>query len=735
MPRRFVYALCCFVLLTGCAAHQESQNAPLPTLFPSPTPQFGDPEAALRVAAEFLHNWQTGDYTAMYNLISFASQQATPFEMFRTTYETAQSAMRLQNLEFEFLAESQHSHRVIEYAYNVTFTSSVIGTFTDTERSLILVREENSADWRVAWSPGNIFAEMGQGGLLRFRSFPPRRANIYDRTGTILADMNGIVVTINITKSEVPQLETCIQTLAQVLNVTADSIHARLNNYSSNQLAEIGVIEPALYTQWANLLEIDCAAQFDRRATRRYIDGDLAPHVIGYVGYPDEADIPAVEAAGFPKDSILGKNGVEASWDETLRGHPGGELTIVSPDGNVLRMLAEVSAQPAQSVYLTIDADLQRYVAQVIQDAYASAAEAWAPGSDGASLVMMDVNTGAILAMVSYPTFDANAFTPFPDMGREAAQRLVQQAQSDERRPLVNRVTQGTYPTGSTMKVVTAITALDSGVYTFDETYTSIGIWSRDIPRTDWRAGGHGTVNLAQALTVSCNTCFYEVGYRLNETDPYLFSTYARRLGLSVPTGIREVTEEVGLIGNPDNKQSYEPTGVPWNFSDMVNIAIGQGGVAVTPLQLMRAYSSVANDGTLYRPQLVDRVGLLDEFSYQMTPDPMSQTGIKPEVLAYIREGLCNVTTSPAGTATHIFRLSRLLEFGVCGKTGTATAADGQGLPHAWFVGYAPRENPQVIVLAMVENSGDGSAVAAPIVCRVLEYYYFDDTSPNCGPD
>jgi cell division protein FtsI/penicillin-binding protein 2 len=339
--------------------------------------------------------------------------------------------------------------------------------------------------------------------------------------------------------------------------------------------------------------------------------------------------------------------------------------------------------------------------------------------------VMMEVNTGAILAMVSYPTFNANAFTTFPIMGIQEGQALVRATQEDPRRPLLNRAAQGRYPSGSIMKAVTAIAAADSGVYALDQRYVCVGVWTRDIARLDWLANGHGAVTLPQALTRSCNPYFYEAGYNLYQRDPVLLPEYANRMGLGRPTGMTDIPESAGFIGTPETKA--EITGIPWSFSDVVDMSIGQGFVEVSPLQMLRLYASIANNGTLYRPQLVQKVGLLDSFTYEMTPDPMERTGIKREVLDVIREGLCGVTTLNAGTATHIFRNSPLQDIGICGKTGTAQNTGGP-LPHAWFVAYAPRENPEIAIIVLVENAGDGSAVAAPITRRVLEYYYFGTT-------
>jgi len=506
------------------------------------------------------------------------------------------------------------------------------------------------------------------------------------------------------------------------MGLTPEEVRARLENNAPNWLAEIGAIEPSLYQSWRQRLIDDCNARFDDLATRRYLDGELAPHIVGVVGYPNEEEVAAVEAAGFQRDSILGRSGIEASWDETLRGRPGGQLLIVAQSGETLRVLAETTTQPGRSVYLTIDSNLQRFIQNEVAALYSGGAP-WAPQSHGAAVVVFDANTGAILAMVSYPTYNANAFTPYPVIGAQSAQLIITATQNDARQPLLNRPAQGNYPTGSVMKPLTAIAALDSGNWAFDETYTSIGTWSRDITRTDWFANGHGTLTLSQAITHSCNSCFYEVGYRLDGVDSYLLPGYLNRMGLGLPTGMTDIPESPGLIGTPEIKQQM--TGMTWSFSDAVDMAVGQGLVEVTPLQIARAYAAIANGGTLYRPQLVDHVALLDEISYTMTPEA-TPTEIDPEVLAFIRQGMCGVVTSTYGTAEYVFRDSLLLdEVGVCGKTGTAQNPAGDA--HAWFVAYAPAAEPEIVVAIVIENAGEGSAVAAPLARRILEYYFLSE--------
>ena len=389
----------------------------------------------------------------------------------------------------------------------------------------------------------------------------------------------------------------------------------------------------------------------------------------------------------------------------------------------MLRELANVRSSPPQSLWLTLNATLQGQIYQILDDAYRTNAEAWGSSSPGASVVVMNVRTGEVLALVSYPSFDNNAFTTFPIMGRAAADAYVTQVQNDPRRPQLNRPMLGGYPLGSVMKLVTSIAVADSSVYSLNERFTCTGVWNRDITRYDWRAGGHGTVSLPQAITQSCNPYFYEAGYRLDSQDPFLLPTYAREMGFGTRTGIENLPEAEGLIVDPDWWR--ENLGAEWNFSESVNMAIGQGYLQVTPLQVVRMVAAIANGGDLLEPHLVGQVGLIGENpSYTAERELTRHVDVRPEVLEVVRGGMCDVTTTAMGTAEFVFRDSPLQQIGICGKTGTAQTGTSAN-SHAWFAAYGPREDAEVAVVVMVENGGEGSGTAAPIARDVLEAYFF----------
>jgi penicillin-binding protein 2 len=280
-------------------------------------------------------------------------------------------------------------------------------------------------------------------------------------------------------------------------------------------------------------------------------------------------------------------------------------------------------------------------------------------------------------------------------------------------------------------KVIDAMAVLDTGTYDEEQRYFCSGVWSYEGDRRfDWLAGGHGSVTTQTAIRQSCNPFFYQVGFALNNVDPFILPSYARMMGLGSVTGIGVLPEASGTIPDPDIIRTQY--GRVWTYSDAVNMAIGQGEVEITPLQLVRLYAGIANGGELIRPQLVRERGILDQRTFVAEPDIMSTYEVSEDALRIVRDGMCEVTTAPNGTARHIFAPygqaeSPLndLQGGVCAKTGTAQSPQPDAAPHSWFVAYGPRNAPEIAVVVMVENSGDGSAIAAPITKQIMEYYFF----------
>lgn len=723
-PKPMFIMIVALLILASCNAEPAAQSQPLPTLVNLPTlaPNF---EAPQRTAVLFMDAWARFDYEAMYQQISFSSQEAIPLDTFRAAYESAHQTMTLESLSTipRALGAVSSNGRTMTLTYDVTFVSRILGEFIDTNRNLVLIFDPTVEDWRVAWSVGDIFDEFRGGAQLLFEPRIPSRANIYDRDGEVLADQNFKVVQVSAVKEEIPNVDSCLTNVSQAINKPLELIRQQYDDAGTNWRIDFGVMEPTTYAAMSAQLENDCKATFRGQAARSYPRGSLMPHILGHVGYPEEEEIPALEALGFNQETLIGKSGIEKSWDDTLRGRPGGRLLLNSASGATLRILAEVASHPAESLWLTIDDDLQEFVLQAIGEAYATGLVN-TETSKGGSGIIVDVNTGEILAMASYPSFEGNALTAFPAIGREAADLILRSLAQDQRIPQLNRPAQGIYTPGSVMKVVDSVAVLDSGLYTAETSYVCTGSWIRENDRRlDWWPPGHGKMTVSSGLTNSCNPFFYEAGYQLNAVDPFLLPNYARRMGLGAPTGLTDLPEAAGTIPDPDwiriNRSAT------WNYSHAINMAIGQGEVEVTPLQMVRMYAAIANGGTLYQPHLVREAGILDQRRFVADPQVTGVFDAAPGVLEEVKEGLCGVITGSTGTAAHIFRNSPLLAtVGVCGKTGTAQDPI-RDLPHSWFIAYAPAERPQIAVVVMIENTGDGSAVAAPITRRILEYYFF----------
>ena len=730
---RRIFVLLVLLIMVGCTPQNQPavREITLPTLVPLPTVTVDLQEPA-RIATAFLGAWQAQDFATMYSLLAFSAQEIITLDDFQAVYIDTQDEMTLESLEFEASSMAPIGARSAQLSYNVTFHTRLLGDIDDNGRTLTVILDPQTGIWRVAWTPGDVFAEFARGARLEFQANAPSRSNIYARDGEIVADMQGDMVEVYVVQNEPDDWQLCRNTLIDVTGLTGERIDQIYANAQPSWSTRVGLIEPNTYTSQEARLENDCEATFDSISTRRYHpNGTVMPHVMGYVGLPNPEQVDALVRQGFNSETVIGQAGIEQSWNDTLMGRPGGRLEIINANGTRARVLAEVSSQISESIWLTIDLSLQQFIIDSFNTAYGQSrfngdgSPGWGSTSDGAAAVVMNVNTGEILAMVSYPTYDANAFTSYPAIGREIADAMQAEIAADERDPLLNRVTQGEYPAGSIFKVIDAIAVLDTGVYDENTPYFCSGSWTYEgDTRFDWYPPGHGGVTTRSALMQSCNPFFYQAGFTLNNADPYFLPNYARRLGLGDFTGLTDLPESAGQIPDPDT--ALQLTGLPWSYANAVNLSIGQGEVAVTPLQMVRLYAAIANGGDLMQPYLVNETGILNQRTVVADPNIISNYNLTdPNTLEVVQGGLCDVITQTYGTASHIFRNSPLLDgIGVCGKTGTAQAPD-DSLPFSWFASYAPADNPEIAVVVMVENAGDGSAIAAPITRQILEYYFF----------
>ncbi len=716
------------LLIAACGARPPGYGAPAAETPTRPPYQLSLLDAQ-RTTADFLNAWKVDNYDTMYTLLALNSRDAISRKDFEEAYRSAERIMTLLPEGKSYtLTNAIQQGAAADVGYEMTFKTRIFGTFTDPARVLRMAGTPDG--WRVAWTSSNVIAELTDGAVLEVEETQPNRANIYDRSGQVIADQNGVVIKATLLTRNYPtgKPEDCYSELARVTKVrTAQQMAELYGSFTGRDYAfEVGELSQDTFTAERANLERVCTLSYSNQPTRRYVAGGLAPHIVGYVGRIPAESVNDWIARGYPRDALVGLDGIERYWESTLAGRGEAKL-VVRLRGTAVRVLARREAQPSQGVYLTIDRKLQEAVQTMFKDAFASAV--WGRWADGASAIVMDVNTGEILAIASYPDFNVEAFNPYSSL--KDAQSLIANWTKDPRKPTFSRATLGQLPPASVFKIVSIAAALESGKFTANSRYTCTGIWNGeplgDRLRKDWiastAAGRHGTITLKQALTGSCDTYFWNVGWTLNGVDPTLLAQYARQMGLGVPTGIKDVSEATGTL--PDPELHLKIYGTKWRGSDALNAVIGQGDVTVTPLQVTRMIAAIANGGTLYQPMLVQKVGIIGEPSYIAKPIQNGDLSLKPETLKTIHDGMCEVVTNRTlGTANFVFKDFKGAV--ICGKTGTAQAGGPNDQPHAWFAAFAGKsaDKPDIAVVVVVEHSNEGSVVAAPIVRRIVEQYY-----------
>lgn len=682
------------------------------------TPDLGQPDG---VAQAFLDAWAAGDFTGMYSLLSPNSQAEYTLDDFTRIYNETASVMGLVNLHSLLLSVlPSATGTTAQAAFRVVYQTEVIGPI---EQELTMRMVSDGGRWGIAWTPALIFPQLAGGNTLQLEVETPARANIYDRNGLWLVSANAAAVTLTIVPGEVSENfeDDMLVMLSEMLRMPPDEIKRNYQGFPPDQVWPLGDVDLETFNAYYNEYYSYPGLGAIEKTGRRYFNL-LAPHVLGYAGFIQPEQMEYYQGLGYRGDEIVGQSGLEAWGERYLAGTRGGVLRAYTPGGQFFAEIARKDPLPAQSLYTTLDRNLQVIVQDALEEAYRTASSTWAPTAGGASVVVLDVNNGDVLAMASYPYFDPNVFYPYNNhpLGTES---YIGGIVSDPLVPLLNRATQGQYPPGSIFKVVSMVAALESGVFGPDDTFTCTGVWTElgaNSMRYDWKEGGHGTLTLRQALTASCNPWFYHIGLNTGQVDYNLLATYARELGLGQNLNI-ETDENEGLVPDPD--WLWQARGEEWTLENSVNMAIGQGDLLVTPLQIATMIAAVANGGTIYQPHLVDRIGLIGEEPTVVTePVVLRQADISPETLAIVRESMRGVTSDQEiGTAT--WRLGSL-QIATAGKTGTAQVSQPGAYPHAWFGGFVPYDDPELAIVVMIENGGQGSGVAAPIFRRIVEKYY-----------
>ncbi|MGH9181766.1 MAG: penicillin-binding protein 2, partial [Acidimicrobiales bacterium] len=474
-------------------------------------------------------------------------------------------------------------------------------------------------------------------------------------------------------------------------------------------------------------------------AERSYPTGaaPLAAHLLGYVGEINAEELAIRQDAGYRLGDEIGKSGIEQAYEADLRGKPGRVELEVDANGRVLRTLpGSTPAVRGHDVQLTVDLDIQRVAEESLAQALVAnrgrkdRQDGRLFASPAGAAVVLDPRDGSVLAMASYPTFNPADFNN--GIRPEVYQGLIDPAGY---RPLTNRAIGGLYAPGSTFKLVTALAALQRGAVNARTTFLDEGTYRLrrcSGERCVFRNAGsraYGRVNLAQALTVSSDAFFYDLGANFwfgGEPNNLAIQEVARTLGLGEHTGIALSGEMQGRIPDPESRRrlhEQSPVAFPegaWRTGDNVNLAIGQGETVVTPLQLANTYATFANGGTLYRPRVAARVLRADGQALRdIPPEAVRQVPIAPDQRAPILQGLAGAVADEAGTAFSAFAGFPLDTFGLAGKTGTAQVSRRQDT--SLFAAFGPVSAPQYAIAMVMEESGFGASVAAPAARRVFD--------------
>jgi penicillin-binding protein 2 len=689
--------------MAACQAAPEELHLPVTRTLSRNVPE------VTPTAQAYLDAWKQQDYGSMYQLLTFVSQSALDEETFRKHYQGVADEVVLTDLDWAILSILMDEDKA-QVLYSVTLHSGLVGDITrETEMNLSL----ENGEWKVQWDDTLVLPELsGTNYLLMNReNYRPARANIYDLYGhALVAQTDAVAVGLYPDQIDPVQSDQIFSELETLTRLSREYIQGLYEHYPPEANWYVPIAEvPAeqVIAQLETLSALSGLVLKPYRA-RFYFNNGVAPHVLGMMGSINPDELAELSSLGYTSDDRVGKAGLE-KWGETyLAGKRGGALYVFNGQGQPVTRLAEIPAEPGQAIYTTLDRDFQLAAQQAIA------------GFKGA-VVVMEKDTGRILAMVSSPGFDPNAFEPV-NFNSESLQNTL----NSPDQPLLNRATQGVYPLGSVFKTIVMAAALESGLFAPDTTYqcgykfedlgpeATLYDWTYEHYLQDNVTKPSGLLTLSQGLIRSCNPWFYHIGLELfRKGEGNLISDYARQFGLGRQTGITGVDEAAGNV--PEPVTDYDAT----------NLGIGQGDLLVTPLQVATFFAAIGNGGTLYRPQIIEAIVPPDgNPTFRFAPEAAGTLGVKSETLQVIHDAMVGVirNAKPAGTAWHQFTG---LDVDIAGKTGTATS--GSGAPHAWFAGYTfdnRPARPDIAIAVVLENAGEGSAFAAPVFRRIVELYF-----------
>jgi penicillin-binding protein 2 len=569
--------------------------------------------------------------------------------------------------------------------------------------------------WYLQIVRGSFFRDRSENNRLRTVFIPSPRGVIFDRSGVQLV-RNRPSFNIEVVVEDAPDVEQVVADVAALVGEEPMVLMERLNNQNKRRRFEPKI----LLRDVSRDLVAQISSQRHRlpgiivsvAPVRDYPFGALASHTVGYLREISAEQLKQPAYQGYRAGDMVGQSGVEASLERYLRGERGAQAVIVNARGTKIGEAFLHQEIPGSDVHLTLDKGVQG----VAEEALA--------GRKG-SVVVMNAHTGDILALVSSPGFNPAIFTS--EIPKDVWSDLTDPKSSK----LTNRAVQGAFPPGSIFKIFVAAAALSEGVTDTEETTFCRGyLQFGKRPFRCHKHSGHGSTSMYDAIVQSCDVYFYTIGQRLGVDRIH---HYAQDLfGLGEPVQLEGLEESVGLIPSTKWKETYfkDPQNKRWYPGETLPVSIGQGAVATTPLQIVRAMAAVVNGGKLIKPRLVTKVVAGDGRMLEQragSGEVLRILDIEPSILEHMRRSMVGVVEEKRGTG-HRAALPKESGIGVGGKTGTAQVISREGSgdfeDHAWFAGFAPADKPEVVFVALVENGGHGGEVAAPVTRKVLMQYF-----------
>lgn len=567
---------------------------------------------------------------------------------------------------------------------------------------------------------GDDYEEAAEENRYRIHVKRPSRGIIYDRNKNILIrnipSFDIVLIPADLPKDN-GQREELLNNLRNSVDISDDEFEDALKDSSINNYNTV-LFKRNIERDKALQLKIELdqmpGVNIEINAIREYINSEKFAHIIGYTGKITDEELSNLDQEEYQYNDWIGKNGLEYYYEDEIRGKVGKEQVEVDSKGKVKEVVAVNQPEAGKDLMLTIDSELQKKVSGILENKLGEIR------TNKAIAIAMNPNNGEILSMVSMPEYDNNLFAQV--ISNDDYSRLI----NDDDNPLFNRAVSGTYPPGSTIKPVVAIAALDEGIVTADTIINDTG--SISVPHkynpdivykfVGWDLSGLGPMNIFSAIAKSSDIYFYEVGGGYEEMKGLgveKLGEYYSKFNLGAKTNIDLPGEKDGLIPNSEWKEKHK--GEPWYLGDTYHMAIGQGDVLTTPLQVASWTATIANGGTIYQPYLakkiIDKEGNVKEIMPKIIRDDfvsdnsvnISQQGMRETVLS--------------GSAKSL----QYLSFSSAGKTGTAQHSASEDY-HAWYTSFAPYENPEIVVTVLVEEGGEGSDIAVPITGEILDWYF-----------